>query len=117
MPAVDGAFPAGVVHPGPMDTRVSPPPETFEQFRDRALAAGYGEVVERRWEPGLVLDTHTHPFAVWARVVQGEMWLGGRRGELHLRPGDGFELAFEEPHTERYGPEGATYWVARRHKR
>ena len=32
----------------------------------------------------------------------------------HLQPGDRFELAAEVPHTERYGPAGATYWVARR---
>ena len=29
--------------------------------------------------------------------------------------GDRFELSFEEPHAERYGPQGATYWAARRH--
>jgi hypothetical protein len=32
----------------------------------------------------------------------------------HLRPGDGFQLARDEPHAERYGAEGAIYWVARR---
>jgi hypothetical protein len=28
--------------------------------------------------------------------------------------GDGFELDVEEPHAERYGEAGATYWVGRR---
>ena len=31
-----------------------------------------------------------------------------------LRPGDWFELDRDIPHDERYGSEGATYWVARR---
>jgi len=49
-------------------------------------------------------------------VVRGEMWLT-RGGEAqHLQPGDKFELVRDEPHAERYGPEGATYWVARRHQ-
>nr|WP_316640578.1 hypothetical protein [uncultured Roseateles sp.] len=32
----------------------------------------------------------------------------------HLRAGDRFELDAEVPHDERYGIEGAMYWVARR---
>ena len=46
--------------------------------------------------------------------VQGEMWLTCGDRTRHLRPGDRFELARDVPHAERYGTEGATYWVARR---
>jgi hypothetical protein len=88
--------------------------ETFEQFATAARAAGFDEVLERTWAPNTVLDTHTHPFAVQALVVQGELWLADAGGERHLRPGDRFTLAREVPHAERYGAEGATYWVARR---
>ena len=88
---------------------------SFEEYQRAALAEGFDEVVERRWEPGTVLDTHTHPFALKALVVQGEMWLGVRGGELRrLVPCDTFALEREVPHAERYGEEGATYWVARR---
>jgi hypothetical protein len=31
-----------------------------------------------------------------------------------LLPGDSFQLDRAIPHAERYGAEGATYWVARR---
>jgi hypothetical protein len=31
----------------------------------------------------------------------------------HLLPGDEFELDAGEPHAERYGEAGATYWVGR----
>jgi hypothetical protein len=88
--------------------------ESFEQFAAAARAAGFDEVLERSWAPDTVLQTHTHPFAVQALVVQGELWLADASGERHLRPGDRFALAREVPHAERYGAEGATYWVARR---
>lgn len=87
---------------------------TFESFRAQALAAGFDEVLERHWAPDTTLATHTHPFAVQAIVTQGELWLGCEGQVRHLRPGDHFELAREVPHDERYGPQGATYWVARR---
>jgi quercetin dioxygenase-like cupin family protein len=88
---------------------------TLEAFDKEARAQGFDEVVERKWAPSTVVESHTHPFAVRALVVQGEMWLdvdGG--GERHLRPGDKFRIDRDVPHTERYGSAGATYWAARR---
>ncbi len=86
----------------------------FADFKTAALAQGFDEVLERIWGPDRVVDTHTHPFAVQALVVQGEMWLSCGGQTRHLQPGDRFELAREEPHAERYGPQGATFWAARR---
>lgn len=87
---------------------------TFETFQADARAQGYPEVVERTWPPGAVADDHTHPFAVTALVVRGEMWLTVDGQTRHLVPGDTFVLDREVRHAERYGAEGATYWVARR---
>ncbi len=87
---------------------------TREEFTARALAAGFDEVVERQWPPSAVVPLHTHPFAVEAIVVQGEMWLDIGESSRHLRVGDRFALARDIPHAERYGSAGATYWVARR---
>ena len=87
---------------------------TFYTFSASARAQGFDEVLERQWKPGTVLDTHTHGFAVKALVVQGEMWLTCGERTLHLLPGDAFALDRDVPHDERYGPQGATYWVARR---
>jgi len=87
---------------------------TFPEFKAAALARGYDEVIERSWQPLVELDTHTHPFSVEALVVRGEMWLTVDTQTRHLRPGDRFDLAHDVPHAERYGSEGATYWVARR---
>ncbi len=87
---------------------------TFEAFEANARAEGFDEVVERRWAARTVLKPHTHPFALRARIVQGEMWLTVGNHVRHLLPGDTFTLDREVPHAERYGEEGAAYWVARR---
>jgi quercetin dioxygenase-like cupin family protein len=88
--------------------------QTFEAFKTKQLEAGFDEVIERTWQPNTVLDTHTHPFAVDALVVHGEMWLTVNGQTQHLLPQDCFTLARDVPHEERYGAEGATYWVARK---
>jgi quercetin dioxygenase-like cupin family protein len=87
---------------------------SFDAFAADLRALGYDEVLVRTWSPLEVVSTHSHPFAAKARVASGEMWLT-RRGETrHLLPGDEFELEAGEPHAERYGEAGATYWVGRR---
>lgn len=86
----------------------------FEEFEAEARAQGFDEVLERRWAPGTVIDVHEHPFALRAVVVEGEMWLTSGGETRHLQQGDEFALAQGVPHAERYGPEGAIYWVARR---
>ncbi len=87
---------------------------TFDTYAAAARARGYEQVLEREWAPGTVLDEHTHPFAAAALVVRGEMWLTVGDQTRHLRPGQTFELDAGIPHAERYGDEGAAYWVARR---
>lgn len=93
------------------------PLPSFDDFAAPWRAAGYDEVIERRWPPGAVLDTHSHAFDVQALVVDGEMWLTCDGTTRHLRRGDRFELARDVPHAERYGDAGAAYWVARRNPR
>lgn len=91
------------------------PERTFNEFEASARARGFDEIIERRWAPDTVLETHAHPFAVEALVIEGEMWLISAEGERHLRPGDRFSVPHSVPHGERYGNAGATVWVARRH--
>lgn len=87
---------------------------SFDEFRQKALAAGFDEVIEREWAPNTVLETHTHPFGVRAILTRGEMWLTMNGHTQHLQPGSVFELEPNVPHDERYGAEGAAYWVARK---
>lgn len=86
----------------------------LQAFEAEARAQGFDEVVERKWAPATVLETHAHPFGVRALVVQGEMWLTVGDDVRHLHPGDEFTLDEGMPHAERYGDAGATYWAARR---
>ena len=88
-------------------------PQRFSEFEAEERARGCTEVIARSWEPDVLLDTHTHPFRARALVVQGEMWLTVDGVTQHLKPGDRFDVAANQPHAERYGPQGATYWVAR----
>ena len=93
---------------------MSPDPTDFTAFEAAARAAGFDEVLTREWAPSLQLAEHTHPFSVSARVARGEMWLIVDGNDRHMRAGDHFQLAQDVPHAERYGPDGATVWVARR---
>lgn len=86
----------------------------FEAFEADTLARGFDEVQVRSWTSNAVVASHVHPFSVEALVVQGEMWLTVGADTRHLLPGSTFKLEREQPHSERYGAEGATYWAARR---
>jgi len=86
----------------------------FDAFADSMKKQGFDEVVERAWKPHTTVDEHTHPFDAKALVVLGEMWLTVDGRTEHLLPGGTFELPAHVSHSERYGPEGATYWAARR---
>ena len=88
--------------------------DSFEIFKSNALADGFDEALVREWAPDTVVESHSHPFDADAVVTQGEMWLTCAGSTRHLKPGDTFSLASGVPHSERYGAQGATYWVARR---
>ncbi|HEX2543381.1 MAG TPA: AraC family ligand binding domain-containing protein [Ramlibacter sp.] len=85
----------------------------YPEFEAAERARGCTEVIARSWEPDTVIGTHSHPFHARAVVVQGEMWLSYGGQVQHLKAGDRFDLPPGIPHEERYGAEGATYWVAR----
>jgi quercetin dioxygenase-like cupin family protein len=88
--------------------------QSFDDYAVSMRKQGYDEVVVRDYASREVVETHRHPFAAKALVVSGEMWLTQRGETRHLVPGDRFELDVNEPHAERYGGQGATYWVGRR---
>ncbi len=87
---------------------------SFAEFEAATQAQSYPDVLERQWAAGTVVGTHSHPFDASALLVQGEMWLTVDGKTQHLLPGDRFALLRDTLHDERYGPEGATYWVGRR---
>lgn len=88
---------------------------SFEDYQATMTSLGYDETVVREWQPLQQVGDHSHPFDVKAMVVQGEMFLTCGDATRHLLAGDSFDLVRDEPHSERYGAEGATFWVGRRH--
>jgi quercetin dioxygenase-like cupin family protein len=86
----------------------------FATFERRALAAGFDSVLERHWAPHAEVPLHSHDFDADALVIEGRLWLSADGLTRELGLGDTFTLARGTPHAERYGPEGATFWVARR---
>lgn len=88
--------------------------ETFEQFQARKLSEGYDEVLRREWAPHFANDAHRHPFDTDAVVAQGEYWLTMNGQTTHYQAGDVFHVARDVEHAERYGPQGAVFWAARR---
>ena len=86
---------------------------TFEDFKSNALARGCSEVLVREWTPNQEVDEHSHPFKAEALIVEGEMWLIVGADAQHLVLGDTFNLEPHVLHSEKYGPQGAIYWVAR----
>jgi mannose-6-phosphate isomerase-like protein (cupin superfamily) len=87
--------------------------QRFSEFEAAEREIGCDEVIARSWEPDSEQPTHSHPFRARALVVQGEMWLTVDGVTQHLQAGDRFDLPAGQSHAERYGPQGATYWVAR----
>jgi hypothetical protein len=87
---------------------------TLDEFTKTALANGYDTVSVRDWEANSVAELHTHEFSVHALVTKGEMWLTRNEVTERFGVGDSFKMEAMTPHAERYGPEGTTYWAARK---
>ncbi|MEI7530385.1 MAG: cupin domain-containing protein [Betaproteobacteria bacterium] len=86
----------------------------LEEFKSQALSTGFDEVIERVWSANVVVPEHTHPFTAYALVTEGEMWMTRGQDIAHLKVGDTFLMDPGTPHSEKYGPNGAIYWVARK---
>jgi hypothetical protein len=88
-------------------------PSSFEQFATAARERGFAEFLVREWGPDQVTGEHVHPFDTDAVVVRGEFWLTIGGQTRHLQAGDSFQVARDILHSEKYGPQGATFWAAR----
>ena len=88
-------------------------PANLEDFTAQAMDEGFDEIITREWAPDLQLDCHTHPFDLRVHVARGSLVLTVGDTSRPYTAGDGFRLARNTPHAEHYGPQGATFWVAR----
>ncbi len=88
--------------------------KTFEAFQSRKLDEGYDQVLQRVWEPNVSNEPHAHPFDTDAVVAKGEFWLTINGQANHYKSGDGFKVSRDVLHSEKYGPQGAVFWAARK---
>ena len=77
---------------------------------------GFAGPLDRRMEAGQVVPEHTHPFDARLLVLEGEFILGQDGQTRRYGPGEVFEVPADVPHTESFGPTGASYLVGRRAK-
>jgi quercetin dioxygenase-like cupin family protein len=87
---------------------------TAEEFSVELRKQGLQQfaLVDRR--PNEALDLHTHPFESQALVLEGEISISTQGRERLYRAGEVFHLDYAQEHSERYGPQGVRYLVARR---
>ena len=85
------------------------------QFIEMLQREGYPDPVEVRQVPNGSLTEHTHPFAVKALVIDGSINITIQGNRKTYSIGDVFQLGFEEPHSESYGPTGVVYLASRNH--
>ncbi len=86
-----------------------------DDFKTALLADGFADVDTRSLPPSQVNPPHSHPFAVRALILEGEITLTVA-GEARLyRGGDVFTMAAGCEHAEQVGAAGVSYMVGRKH--
>ncbi len=86
-----------------------------EKFREKLLADGYLDIETKSLEAGVFVDKHSHAFDVRALVLEGEATIDCDGVPRTYRTGDVLEVARDREHTEKYGAQGYTVMVGRRH--
>ncbi|WP_345815700.1 cupin domain-containing protein [Paraburkholderia sp. PREW-6R] len=85
-----------------------------EAFTESLTKEGFPDAVVVTREANTAMDVHAHPFEAKALIIEGDMHIRVGEEERLYRVGDVFHLAANEPHSERYGPNGVTYLVGRK---
>jgi quercetin dioxygenase-like cupin family protein len=86
-----------------------------QDFEAELRREGYGEVVDRRMEPGVFNPEHHHDFEARLLVLEGEMTIARNGGEEIFRAGDSFAMPLGCVHSERAGAAGTRYLAGRRY--
>lgn len=85
-----------------------------DDFKAVLAAERFDEPVTVQREANGHMDSHAHPFAAKALILEGELTIRTDDGERTYRSGDVFHLQANTRHTERYGPTGVKYLVGRK---
>lgn len=65
-------------------------------------------------ERSVFLDQHSHPYAVRALVIDGQIDITSSGIKSTYLAGDTFELLAGQPHSENYGGKGVQYLASRK---
>ena len=85
-------------------------------FAKQLADEGFDEVLTVSRPASVQLGAHAHDFEVKALVTQGEVTLGVAGQLSTYRVGEVFTMAKLCEHTERYGDDGVSYVVGRKHR-
>jgi quercetin dioxygenase-like cupin family protein len=85
-----------------------------DDFIEMLAREGFTQTVLVEREANGFIDDHEHPFEAKALILEGEITLRHGARETRYRVGDVFHLQANEPHWERYGPDGVCYLVGRK---
>jgi quercetin dioxygenase-like cupin family protein len=88
---------------------------TPEAFREKLLEDGYLDVETKSVAAGFFVDKHSHPYDVRVLVLAGEITITRDDVATTYRVGDVIEVERGREHSEKYGPQGYTFMVGRRH--
>lgn len=88
---------------------------TPDDFQTALRADGFADVDTRSLPPAQMNAQHSHPFAVRALVLEGEITLTVDGKAQVYRGGDVFTMAAGCEHAEQVGASGVSYMVGRKH--
>ena len=83
--------------------------EFFEFLRDN----GFPEPTLVTQPPNGNLETHAHPFEVYALIIEGFILIEINGETSRYDVGDVFHLGYLQNHSESYGPIGVKYLACR----
>jgi len=87
---------------------------TKSEFIHMLIQEGYPDPIEVRREPDGWLAEHSHPFEVYALILEGQIQLTVAGEDNTYKVGDIFYLGAQELHAESYGKTGVLYLASRR---
>ena len=85
-----------------------------DAFLRELATGGFAQPVLVSREAGGYLAEHSHPFEAKALIASGSIAITCAGVTRVYLTGDIFHLALGEPHSERYGEQGVTYWAGRK---
>lgn len=86
-----------------------------QEFARKLAAEGFDDILTKSLPAAPEVAAHSHPFAVKALVLEGEITLGVAGQRTTYVAGEVFTMSPGCEHTEYCGTQGVRYLLGRRH--